>query len=55
MSFRLRIEIRYAPGGDENVITPVTEDKELLIEIRYAPGGDENGHGYVLDDTVRLN
>ena len=35
------IEIRYAPGGDENN-RHVTAENEPGIEIRYAPGGDEN-------------
>ena len=38
---RPNFEIRYAPGGDENLI----HQAELLtyyVEIRYAPGGDEN-------------
>ena len=35
------IEIRYAPGGDENMMKRI--DAEInYIEIRYAPGGDEN-------------
>ena len=38
-----RIEIKYAPGGDENK-KQVTSLKSLVykIEIKYAPGGDEN-------------
>ena len=36
------IEIRYAPGGDENSIIVIKHDSNKIIEIRYAPGGDEN-------------
>ena len=36
------IEIRYAPGGDENSSEARTEYARPRIEIRYAPGGDEN-------------
>ena len=35
------IEIRYAPGGDENHSLTKFQ-KYFKIEIRYAPGGDEN-------------
>ena len=36
------IEIRYAPGGDENVPDTGFAAEGHFIEIRYAPGGDEN-------------
>ena len=36
-----KIEIRYAPGGDEN-FNQVLISTLTYIEIRYAPGGDEN-------------
>ena len=36
------IEIRYAPGGDENSPPASTMKNLFSIEIRYAPGGDEN-------------
>ena len=36
------IEIRYAPGGDENKSVPRYCHRALSIEIRYAPGGGEN-------------
>ena len=38
----IRIEIRYAPGGDENRTDPIQNVQSINIEIRYAPGGDEN-------------
>ena len=37
------IEIRNAPGGDENNFL-TSKYSSLFIEIRYAPGGDENVH-----------
>ena len=36
------IEIRYAPGGDENETKTFPKRYVADIEIRYAPGGDEN-------------
>ena len=36
------IEIRYAPGGDENSCSDSSFSAATRIEIRYAPGGDEN-------------
>ena len=36
------IEIRYAPGGDENSRYILLALHFGFIEIRYAPGGDEN-------------
>ena len=36
------IEIRYAPGGDENDAHLSHTLRLSSIEIRYAPGGDEN-------------
>ena len=39
---KLLIEIRYAPGGDENYLLLLHYQQQQLIEIRYAPGGDEN-------------
>ena len=36
------IEIRYAPGGDENDVPYTRLQTFFKIEIRYAPGGDEN-------------
>ena len=36
------IEIRYAPGGDENENIVSACVIIICIEIRYAPGGDEN-------------
>ncbi len=38
---KFEIEIRYAPGGDENY-TYLLFSTLVYIEIRYAPGGDEN-------------
>ena len=43
--FHYGIEIRYAPGGDEN-LTKVSKSILNCIEIRYAPGGDENHYSY---------
>ena len=40
--FKLIIEIRYAPGGDENVKGVSVNLNRYNIEIRYAPVGDEN-------------
>ena len=40
--YKFFIEIRYAPGGDENSYKPVRMLPDKRIEIRYAPGGDEN-------------
>ena len=37
----MRIEIRYAPVGDENIISHKIQGY-FFIEIRYAPVGDEN-------------
>ena len=37
-----KIEIRYAPGGDENGLLTIFTAIQYFIEIRYAPGGDEN-------------
>ena len=42
----LNIEIRYAPGGDENDVM-ITKAIRLTIEIRYTPGGDENSSSYL--------
>ena len=37
------IEIKYAPGGDENAIMYFANSvRVIIIEIKYAPGGDEN-------------
>ena len=37
------IEIKYAPGGDENVQhDELSHTCKNTIEIKYAPGGDEN-------------
>ena len=36
------IEIRYAPGGDENGYFAAGRTLPHMIEIRYTPGGDEN-------------
>ena len=53
------IEIKYAPGGDENYNTaPAKERIYRSIEIKYAPGGDENKHThfYIYSKyTLRLN
>ena len=38
----INIEIRYAPGGDENIVIGLSNPLTNSIEIRYAPGGDEN-------------
>ena len=38
---RRRVEIRYAPGGDENYQN-IPNYLFFQFEIRYAPGGDEN-------------
>ena len=38
----MTIEIRYAPGGDENPTLLNFRYSKIPIEIRYAPGGDEN-------------
>ena len=38
----ISIEIRYAPGGDENLYLGDKKTLFAIIEIRYAPGGDEN-------------
>lgn len=38
---RRRVEIRYAPGGDENKLIEINNNF-ISIEIRYAPRGDEN-------------
>ena len=38
----LYIEIKYAPGGDENTIRSYSSSGKSSIEIKYAPGGDEN-------------
>ena len=42
MAASCKIEIRYAPGGDENRKTGRASEPISFIEIRYAPGGDEN-------------
>ena len=39
---KTQIEIRYAPGGDENCSDLQNHSSYYIIEIRYAPGGDEN-------------
>ena len=50
---KTRIEIRYAPGGDENQHRTMISIA-YFIEIRYAPGGDENSqylrnhHGLII-------
>ena len=36
------IEIKYAPGGDENRNYHHQSIHYNQIEIKYAPGGDEN-------------
>ena len=38
------IEIKYAPGGDENPEKDSYIEMGGKIEIKYAPGGDENPH-----------
>ena len=45
----LLIEIRYAPGGDENSYC-MSDSVISSIEIRYAPGGDENGKKITFGD-----
>ena len=42
VGYYVTIEIRYAPGGDENSPCESASNKTIQIEIRYAPGGDEN-------------
>ena len=40
--FLKSIEIKYAPGGDENTVMAFLYGCIGYIEIKYAPGGDEN-------------
>ena len=50
------IEIKYAPGGDENIALQFQFVKERQkIEIKYAPGGDENLIMKLLPRIITMN